>query len=237
MHSYLFIGKVLPERAQISLTIKGIYLQTEKTKFVVDVNIINNQAVVQISSACKCDIFDLRNIVKTFVLNLLAIISYIKGFAYEFEVVRVYAPELSIDYVFGVEMPCLEQRGATIDLNNVLPDIFKKTSGPLGMFVNRCLHDLALSMKYADDTAFYCYCAIESLRQHCTIKDGLQSAKDAEKWNQFRQISGCSRESIDVIKSYADPLRHGTPCGTTSDERATIFKTTWDIVDDYLNAI
>lgn len=237
MHSYLFTGKVLPERAQMSFAIQGIRLQIKDDEIGIDASIILNQVAVQIHSTREWDILDLRNIVKTFLLNQLAAVGYLKGYAYDLEVTRVFAPGLSIDYVFGIDIPCLAQRGKAVDLNTALPGIIRKASGPDGIFINRCLNDLALSMKHADDTAFYCYRAIESLKRHCAIRAELQSANAAKQWEKFRQIAGCNRASIDFVKSYADPLRHGDPRDLTSDERGMIFKKTWDIVENYLDTI
>ena len=193
MYSYLLTGKVLPERAQISFSITGVHLQIGDEEIGIGVNIFFNQVAVHISTTREWDIFDLRNLMKTFLLNQLATVGYLKGYAYEMEITRIYSQEFNVDYVFGIEIPCLEQRGKSIDLTVALPDLLKKTSVHLGVFVNRCLTDLALSMKHADDTAFYCYRAIESLKQHCAIRTNLQSTKDAEQWSLFRKISGCDR--------------------------------------------
>ena len=237
MFNYLFIGKVLPERAQLSFILPQIVLKKEENEISVDVSIILNQVSVKICSANEWDIFDLRNVVKTLLLNQLAALGFLKGYAYELDIARVLAADLNIDQVFGIEIPLLELRGKSVELGSALPELLTKASGPDGRYINRCLNDLVLSMKHADDTAFYCYRAIESLKLHSAIRANLQLAKDSDQWSQFRTVAKCDRETIEVVKAYADPIRHGGISDVTSEQRAKIFKTTWDVVAGYLAAI
>lgn len=92
-------------------------------------------------------------------------------------------------------------------------------------------------MKHADDTGFYCYRAIESLRHHCAAVHGLSKANKSTQWDKFREVAGCSEETLHAIKVAADPLRHGEPSGVTSDDRAKLFTSTWDVVDQYLKRV
>jgi len=97
--------------------------------------------------------------------------------------------------------------------------------------------DLASAMKHADDTGFYCYRAIESLRQHCSAAHGLAASEKAKQWQKFRDVAGCDEQTLRAIKAAADPLRHGGVVGSNSEDRATLFTSTWGIVDAYLAAI
>jgi hypothetical protein len=80
---------------------------------------------------------------------------------------------------------------------------------------------------------FYCYRAIESLRHHCTVKFDLVDAGKASQWQKFREVSGSSEESLRMIMTASNPLRHGEVMASTSVERAQILATTWDIVEGY----
>jgi hypothetical protein len=92
-------------------------------------------------------------------------------------------------------------------------------------------------MKHADDTGFYCYRAIESLRHHCAAVNGLSDADKSDQWEKFREVSGCSEETLRAIKAAADPLRHGEVSGIDSEDRAKLFTSTWDVVDRYPNSV
>ena len=89
-------------------------------------------------------------------------------------------------------------------------------------------------MKHADDTGFYCYRAIESLRHHCAAVHGLSGADKSTQWKKFREVSLCTEEALRAIKMFADPLRHGEPSGVNAEDRTNLFTSTWDIVDGYL---
>lgn len=166
--TYTFTGVVLPERAQLSFNTKleFSHISTKKTGKA-EVSIILNQILVIVETDQKWDIFDLRNVVKTILQNHLALLGYLKGYAYDFEITRVFNPSNKVDYVYGFDIPIIEKRSNSRNLDKKLSDLLKKIAGPSGIYLNRCFNDLVSSMKHADDTGFYCYRAIESLRNHC----------------------------------------------------------------------
>lgn len=237
MEPYLFQGVVLPERAQLSLSFSVKFTPVFKgLGGEAKVNIILNQIAVWVTSEHDWDIFDLRNIVKNIVQGHLAMIGYLKGFAYDIEITRVLSRDRKIDYVFGIDIPCIANRNQDIDFEDAILKLRNKTSGEEGVFILRCLNDLISAMKHADDTGFYCYRAIESLRHHCAARNDLNNANNIQQWQKFRDISGIEEASIRLIKKAADPLRHGQP-GTEAFDRAELLNTTWSIVDAYLSKV
>jgi len=235
---YLFSGVVLPERAQLSLQFSlGFSHIGTGINGLAKVSIVLNQVVVWVESEHAWDIFDLRNIVKNIVQSHLAMVGYLKGYAYDFEITRVLSQSRDIDYVFGIDVPCLVERGKSIDLDAALTKLGDKTIGPTGVFLHRSFSDLVSAMKHADDTGFYCYRAIESLRHHCAATHGLSAADKSKQWEKFREISGCEEQTLRTIKSAADPLRHGNVSQVSSEDRAELFSITWAVVDGYINSI
>lgn len=238
MEPYLFYGVVLPERAQLSLQITlGFSHLSSGINGEVKVSIVLNQVAVWVESAHDWDVFDLRNVVKTVVQSQLAMVGYLKGYAYDFEITRVLSQSRGIDYVFGIDMPCLAERGKLIDLQDALPKLRDKMVGPNGMLLNRCFSDLVSAIKHADDTGFYCYRAIESLRHHCAASQNLSAAGKSLQWKKFREVSGCEEQTLRIIKAAADPLRHGDVFGVGSEDRTMLLTSTWAIVDGYLNGV
>ena len=238
MEPYLFYGVVRPERAQLTLSLElsFTHLSTGRPGKA-RVSVILNQAVVWVETEDAWDVFDLRNVVKGIIQTDLAMIGYLKGFAYDFEVTRVLNQSLGVDYVFGVDIPCIAKRGETIDLGVELSRLREKASGPHGVFLHRCFNDLASSMKHPDDTGFYCYRAVESLRHHCAAIHALSEADKATQWAKVRQVSGVEESVLRTIQSSADALRHGGIAQTSSEDRTTIFTLTWNVVDAYLRGI
>jgi len=236
LEPYLFIGAVLPERTLVSFdyVVKFSHLTTNATG-VATISIVLSKIAVWVESEYQWDIFDLRNLVKNLVQSQLNMLGFLKGYSYDIEITRVINRQREINYVYGIEIPCLEERGKSINLNDEMEKLRDRHHGPNGILVTRCLNDLSSAMKHADDTGFYCYRAIESLRHHCATVSGLTSADKKIQWMKFREVAECDEETLRFIKTAADPLRHGTVSAITSDERAELFMKTWDIVGSYLH--
>ena len=238
MSTYLFQGLVHPERAQISLQCSFEFTHfTTSEQATARISIVLNQVAVWVDTNIVWDIHDLRNVVKAMVSHELEVVGFIKGLAYDVEIRRVLNPEHEVDYVFGVEIPCIADRNKGIDLSARASEIRSKTNGDEGVFLHRCFADLVSAMKNADDTGFYCYRAVESLRQHCIVKFDLDPAKKDEQWAKVRKLSGCTEEVLREIKTAADAARHGEVVKITSEQRQRLFLITWDVVDGYLASV
>ena len=235
MQPYIFQGIVLPERAQLSLQFSlGFEHLSSGMEATARVSIILNQVIVWIDTDHDWNVFDLRNVVANIVQGHLQMVGYLKGFAYDFELTRVINQDTATDYVFGIDIPCLAERGKNVDLTEALTKLREKTIGKNGIYLNRCFSDLASAMKHADDTGFYCYRAIEALRHHCAAANSLADASKAAQWQKFREVAGCEEDTLREIKAAADPLRHGQVVGSTSADRERLFTITWNTVDGYL---
>jgi hypothetical protein len=235
---YTFIGVVLPERAQLSLQfITKVTHLLSKNPADVKVSIINNHLIAIVQCDQQWDIFDLRNLAQAVVNNHLAMVGYLLGFAYDLEITRVINPRLDIDQVFGIDIPILSNRTAPDELTSKLHELMKSCTGENGVYMLRCLGDLQQAIKNADDTAFYCYRALESLRHHNSRTKGISSDDKAAQWRSFREAAKCTEAVLRSIKIAADPLRHGQVQVVTGTERAKLFTDTWTIIDAYLEQI
>lgn len=238
MDAYLFTGIILPERAQLSLqNSRGFTHMVSGISGGVRVSIVNNQLAVWVESDHEWDIFDLRNLVKTWVQNQLAMVGFLLGYAYEIEISRVLNPQKSIDYVFGVDIPCLASRSAGLDVAAELERLDRKCFGPHGVFLHRCFTDLSFAMKHADDTGFYCYRALESLVHHCMTINDIPKSKKKSGWEKFRESSGSGEDLVYSIKYAADPLRHGEAASVSARAREELLGNTWDIVTRYFDSL
>jgi len=236
MEPYLFEGVVHPERAQITLQLPplGFRHLTSGTEAVAHVSIVLNQIALWVESATEWDIFDLRNVAKSILQNELAIVGYLKGYAYDVEIRRVLHRALGIDYVFGIDIPCIAARRGETKLAEEVEKIRAKTAGDAGIYLHRCFADLIAAMKTPDDTGFYCYRAVEALRQYCIVRYSLNPENKTEQWRKFREIAGYEEQTLRDIKAAADPVRHGAIVSVTSADREAIFTKTWDVVDGFI---
>lgn len=238
MEPYFFHGVVLPERAQLSLEFGLTFSHLASgVRAAAKVSIVLNQVAVWVDSEHSWDVHDLRNVVKNIVQSHLAMIGYLKGYAYDIEITRVLSKERGVDWVFGIDVPCIANRSHSDDWNEALLRLSDKTTGEHGVYLLRCFNDLVSAMKSADDTGFYCYRAVESLRHHCASVNGLREANKAQQWKRFREVAEASERDIRFIKAAADPLRHGEPTGSSANDRVELFNQTWTIVDAYLGNV
>ncbi len=238
MEPYLFYGTVLPTRAQISLSFDlGFSHITSGNIGRAKISIVLNEVAVTVHTEKEWNIFDLRNVVKNIVQSNLAMIGYLKGFAYDLEITRVLNSSVGVDYVFGIDVPCIAKPREPVDLGVELEKLKLKTIGANGVFLSRCFNDLIAAMKYADDTGFYCYRAIEALRHHCASVHKLVTADKNTQWQKFRDISGIEELATRSLEDAARVTRHGEVAGMTDEARVKLFNTTWNMVDSYIAQI
>jgi hypothetical protein len=238
MEPYIFYGKILPERAQITLGFGLNFTHLVSSNIgIANVSIVLNQLAVTVQTKIEWNIFDLRNVVNNIVQSHLAMIGYLNGYAYDLEITRVLNSELKIDYVFGIDIPAISKPREGVDLASELEKLRMKSQGENGIFLNRCFKDLVSAMKDADDTGFYCYRAVEALRHHCAVVHNISEKDKKAQWEKFRSVSNTNEEKIRKLEGSAKSVRHGGVSGVTSHDRADLFKTTWDIVGAYISNI
>jgi hypothetical protein len=236
MPQYIFHGRVLPERAQVNLQIgEVVYGSHEAPSLRLSVNIFVNQ-VAAFATTDDEDIFTLRNFVHDFISGHLSVLGFTHGHAYDLEITRVLTPNMSTDYIFGIEMPCIAQqqeRRAEVLSPEVLGRLTMENHGH---YLRRFFTDFTLAMKHAIDTGFYCYRALEALRQHCAATTGLEATRDnkAAQWELFRSTSQTSREDFLPITTAAEVVRHGGVENITDEQRQRLLVATWTIAEKYL---
>lgn len=237
MNTYIFKGLVLPERAQISFGPFEADLEHIATgnKLVGKINVVLNQLTVWIHSEDEWDIHDLRNIVKTWTNNTVSIFGYVLGYAYEVEIRQVLCEEKNIDYVFGINSQAAYDKEKHENAPKIVKEIMGKTSGKYGIYIMRCLNDLTMALKHVDDTYFYCFRAIESLKQYCRYKFSIES--ENEQWKKLSEITNTDKDSIKFIRKRAFPERHGDIYPSDANEIQKTIKRTWEIVDLFLKNI
>lgn len=237
MKTYILTGRVIPERAV--LDIKEIPFRIVRSDDVPEgdlfVEILKSQISARFVAAGEVkNIFTLRNTVEDAVRMLLDVAGYFHGYGYDVEIVQLMSADSSQKQVFGIDVPALagvcEKAGITYN------DIFQAVAKADGLFLRHALADVREAIKSPRDTGFFCYRAIESLKNCCAIRNGLSPDKDAA-WELFRDTYSLERQRIMEIKAFADPARHGSHAqmsGLGDKERADIFKTAWEIINAYI---
>ncbi|MFM0474777.1 hypothetical protein [Paraburkholderia strydomiana] len=236
MYRYFFDGLVHPERAQITdhrISAKFTHVASG-VDAKADVRILLNQVAVWVETEVEWNALDLRNVVKYLVQLEMDLMGYVLGHAYDVEIRRVICPEIGLDQVFGIDVPCINALHHGIDLEARIAAMRPKLQGESGVFLHRCLRDLITALKEPDDVAFHCYRAIESLRHHCVAARSLDPKDKAAQWNTLRQIAGCDEAATRLLEKAAQAPRHGEPEPVAEADAVKLLTTAWKIADGYI---
>ena len=111
--------------------------------------------------------------------------------------------------------------------------------GPLvrHSFENRhlrhALADLRQALALDDDASFYCYRAIESLRQHYLVGAEDDGAARRQSWEDLRIALGVAETDIEPIKLAARSRRHGGSQSADYAERKSHVIWTRDLIEKF----
>ena len=226
-----FSGVVLPERAPLSVS--NVHSQivdaTGKAHATITLNIYANQVTATVESD-EPNLYTLRNLVRSETEFVTSVAGFLLGHGYDVEITKVFDLQLASTQVFGIDIPVVSQRAQGRDVPAVVNAIFPLCYGSDAVYLRRCLADLTAALRRLDDAPFYCYRALESLRQ--SFGAGLS---DGEQWQAMAQALGSSKEEMEPLRSLAFPARHGAAKPLTDDERGKIYMYTWDIVERYID--
>ena len=239
MIAYHLQGVIHPRRAQIREHPFGAKFKHVATGHSASLSaqVLMNELSVWVESEDEWDVFDLKNVVRYNTQTELAFISYLTGCAYSVEIVRIICREKRIDLVYGIDVPCIAARTRKLEFEAALAQLKQISVGESGVYVQRSMNDLLLAMQHPEDTAFFCYRAIEALKNHAMSLQPDSPKSGAEQWKQFREMARCDRADIDFIKNEADPVRHSNELIATREDRETLFARTWDIVGGYIGGL
>jgi hypothetical protein len=231
MPKLYFSGVVLPERATLNVSDLRSRIAGSDGSVYADLilNIWRNQITVLVDSE-EPNVFTLRNLVRSEVEFVTSLAGFLMGYGYDVEITKAFEEGLGFTRVFGVEVPALESRAKGRDFNALVNSILPLCFGPEAIFLRRCLIDLSFAMKRPDDTGFYCYRALESLRQSFG-----HDLPDAEQWTAMAKAVGSSKESMEPLRTHAFPARHGIPRPLDDETRQGLFSFTWGIVESYID--
>jgi len=102
--------------------------------------------------------------------------------------------------------------------------------------VAAALSDLSLAIGRPNDTAFFAFRAIESIRQAFLPEDCLGAPSStsreavAESWTLLRGALGFERDELQPLASLATPRRHGAPVALPEEERLRAIRLAREVV-------
>lgn len=230
---YTFFGKVHPERCNVS--IPEFRAQIEALDNGITGELRYSISLSQVTATFNCvtpvsNIFTLKNYAEDAIRVALDALGYTLGCGYDLEIIQMIDSLGNHPVVFGVGISKLEKSAseAGLKFENIL-DVFKDSKGG---YLQRCLADLREAIRAPKDTGFFCYRAIESLRQYFIHETGARDEKVS--WEELRSELGIHRTEIERVKTLADPVRHGYTVAITADQRDEITMLTWKIVNQFI---
>jgi len=231
MPRVFFSGKVIPERAPLSVSeVSSQFVGADGTVYAtLRLNIWQNQITVAVESE-EADLFTLRNLVRSEAEFVTSVAGFLLGHGYDIEITKAFGESLVPTQVFGIDIPVLAERAKGKDIGGRVNSIFPLCFGEDAVFLRRCLNDLSFAIKRLDDTAFYCFRALESLRQSFG-----PNLSEADQWRAMSQAVGSTRDDMEPLRKHAFPARHGIPIPLTDEERQRLFLYTWGIVERYID--
>lgn len=173
----------------------------------------------------------LKNYVESFVRMLIDGHGYLECRGYDLEIISVVEPE-GQHAVFGVEVEALKSsRAAESPVN--MTELWKLLiSGPESAHLQRALGDLREAIRTPHDTGFFCYRAVESMRQSFVEpKDG---GKTKPSWERMSSALRIDQSYIMLLERFGKPQRHGETPYMSGDERIRALKSAWRVVDRYI---
>ncbi len=234
MFRYIFIGKVLPERVDFSLTPHELDVITSTgLNFKIKLAIQRSQIFVEVISDNEIDdIYTIKNIIVDFVRKYTDTYGYLKGYGYDLEITYVILPD-NQQLIFSVSIGEIEKDSDSrpkIEYGKIIELINNPENYSLGL----SLTDLNLSIKYPKDTGVFCYRSIESIMQFFNKGDPADTESRKKAWNSLNENLRISNEWITYVREFALNPRHGSPKFPSGDERVKIMKHTWNVVDRFL---
>jgi hypothetical protein len=233
MPTYTFTGKVLPDRAAVSLPptkLDGIETIPGDIGFTINsihISIAVSQVSVIVATDKQVpDIFTLKNGIEALIRAQVDVFGFLTGRGYDLEITSVTGSDGSF-LVFGVGIEELEQA------MQLSPNKFTELLG-LSMssaYVQLALADFREAIRSPSDTGFYCYRMAETIRQSFAKPEDGDNRSLA--WQRLRDSLNVEKSWLIMLKMAADNRRHGALLMLLSTDRVALLKGASTLLDRF----
>lgn len=240
MNTYLFKGLVLPEHAidcDLSIeTALAMKVMDAGFNFEASLSIQGAQVLVEVKNVDGDPGMDeLQNYVRDGIVRpAIDALNYLWGRGYDVSITSVVMPT-GKEISFGVGIQELwearDERPLTFENFERLWAVLLQSPE-----LRRALGNLREAIRLSEDTGFFCYRAVESLRHHFYRKTDTKSngKVDTEpSWKRLREALRIDRSWIDALKPFADEQRHGKLPYMSGLDRVSAMQYTWKVVDRF----
>ena len=247
--AYTFTGKVLPERTYVSIGPFPTFnvhvdLPEGGVDFDADVVIDTAQVAVVVRSHLEIpDLETLRNSVEHVVRGIVDAFGYIEGRSYDVEITSVIDLSGKRSHVFGVEVGALQATKHERPI--LLPDLLGLLTSPSSfgiedasfkpMQLRLAMGDLREAIREFGQSAFFCFRAIECLRQ-CYVEPGAEDSDVTRRisWETMGKKLCIEKTWIEPVRMASILERHGSQRITTAEQRSELMLRTWKVIDRFI---
>jgi hypothetical protein len=234
MDTYTFFGTIRPEyTVPFDLSIKfpliEITSQDSGVSCKATGSIAGAHVVVEAKNVDEnVELGELKNLIlESMVRPIVDALNYIWGHGYDVEINSAMRLGSRNTTYFGVGIP--ELFGAQSERPLPIEEISKLIyqSQPLCF----AFGNLREAIRMADDTGFFCYRAIESVRQ--SFRKGEDGNNPKQSWERLRESLNIDESWIRVLTCFSDEQRHGNTIYMSGAQRLSALQHAWKVVDRF----
>jgi hypothetical protein len=231
---YRFVGRLLPERADVKLLIPPFDYESKDKNFrgTVYLEIIYSQINVIFKTTSEINnINTLKNYIEDSVRLHVDAFGYLNGCGYDIEIIGMLDTN-NHEELFSVDFNPIYKKRAERTKNFLkLLSLFNGTEQ--GNFLQLTFSDLREAIKKPKDTGFFCYRALESICQYFANQMN-NSKSNSDVWEIMKSELNYSYDLKEEIKVKSDDIRHGKSVYTSGQDRDKLLEITWDIIDRFV---
>ncbi|MHB8744776.1 MAG: hypothetical protein ACYC9L_16920 [Sulfuricaulis sp.] len=242
-HTYCLSGKVLPERAVVNLplTVKVVASPegSMPSGWEVVVSTVRSQLAVTLTTPEPIDDLDeMRERMEGIARFCIDTLGFLLACGYDIELTQVVGIDPLTHNVFGVDVQGVRNREQYTD-----GEILTRFQSILGVAphkqqpLRRALVDFREAIRSHEDTAFFCFRAMEDLRQRFVSGEDDDPKKT---WREMARIMAVPEDTVNYVWKELRPaamsVRHGAAIKLDRASRTKMLKVTWDLVDRIISA-
>lgn len=236
--THLITGRVIPERKSFGHDRLRLYVKDPEKGIDICVllGVIDNQLIAKVIGDIggQSTVF-LKNLVAQAEQIVLNAIAFTRGSVFDVDIISVIREHgdasdgsFEVHYLENIHDVISAKKSSP----TTLQQIYEICISDDGLSLRRCLNDLRTALREVNDSPFYCYRAIETIKGH--VGDRFGETTDKGQWEITREVLGLNRTDLEVVKELADPLRHGRAIKFEGSEWRKIISISWDVTDAYI---
>ena len=230
---FVFFGRIHPERTAFDIKLPTpLKFEVKEADLNGEINVESSasQLTIILTTPSKNDIYTMRNHVESVTRIIVDSFGYSTGRGYDVEIISVVQPN-NETIVFGVEVPALAEfrKENECQAGEVINAVSKS---PQLAYV---LFNLREAIRQPADTGFFCFRAVECMRQTFLPNDKTDDGEARKmSWENLNEKLQTQQSFTLPLQKFALPQRHGSPKYMSDDDRKDLLLRAYRLVDRYL---